>query len=113
MSADTRDELSTIVVLDEEKAALLDRLAARAAGGAAGDEAATAAFFRRYYRHVATEDIVPRRDEDVVGAAFSHRDLARHRPHPGPARLLPVTSSSSRGCTSRSTAAPTTPATRC
>ena len=80
MSADVRDDLSLIVGLDEEKAALLDRVAAKAAGGAAGDEAATAAFLRRYYRHVATEDIVPRRDEDVVGAAFSHRELALHRP---------------------------------
>ena len=80
MSADARENPSLFVGLDEEKAALLDRVASKAAGGAAGDEEATAAFLRRYYRHVATEDIVSRRDEDVVGAAFSHRELALHRP---------------------------------
>jgi glutamate dehydrogenase len=80
MSADVRDDPGMIVGLDEEKAALLDRVAAKAAGGPAGDEAATASFLRRYYRHVATEDIVARGDEDVVGAALSHRELAHHRP---------------------------------
>src|SRR3954468_13451230 len=80
MSADVRDDISLIVGLDEEKAALLDRVAVKAAGGAAGDEAATAAFLRRYYRHVATEDIVARGDEDIVGAALSHRELAGRRP---------------------------------
>jgi glutamate dehydrogenase len=90
MSADTRHDLSTIVGLDEEKAALLDRVAAKAAGGAAGDEAATAAFLRRYYRHVATEDVVSRRDEDIVGAAFSHREVAIDRPQ-GTARVRVTT----------------------
>jgi glutamate dehydrogenase len=80
MSADVHDDLSSIVGLDEEKATLLDRVAAKAAGGAAGDETATASFLRRYYRHVATEDLVPRSDEDLAGAAFSQRELGLHRP---------------------------------
>ncbi|MEI2826180.1 MAG: NAD-glutamate dehydrogenase domain-containing protein [Dermatophilaceae bacterium] len=34
----------------------------------------------RYYRHVATEDLVARMPEDLLGAALSHLDLARNRP---------------------------------
>ena len=41
----------------------------------------------RYYRHVATEDLVARMPEDLLGAALSHLDLARSRPV-GTARVL-------------------------
>ncbi|MFZ1287390.1 MAG: NAD-glutamate dehydrogenase [Candidatus Phosphoribacter sp.] len=34
----------------------------------------------RYYRHVATEDLLARAPEDLLGAALSHRDVARQRP---------------------------------
>ncbi len=34
----------------------------------------------RYYRHVATEDLLARRPEDLLGAALSHRTLAGRRP---------------------------------
>ena len=37
-------------------------------------------FLRHYYRHVATEDLVARRPEDLVGAALSHKATAAHRP---------------------------------
>ncbi len=38
------------------------------------------AFLRAYYRHVAVEDMLERDPADVVGAAFSHRQLAARRP---------------------------------
>ena len=37
-------------------------------------------FLDFYYRHMATEDLLARRPEDLLGAALSHRDLARNRP---------------------------------
>ncbi|MBC7558842.1 MAG: NAD-glutamate dehydrogenase [Dermatophilaceae bacterium] len=37
-------------------------------------------FLGFYYRHMATEDLLTRRPEDLLGAALSHRDLARSRP---------------------------------
>ncbi|HZY00302.1 MAG TPA: NAD-glutamate dehydrogenase [Dermatophilaceae bacterium] len=33
-----------------------------------------------YFRHMATEDLLARRPEDLLGAALSHRDLAMSRP---------------------------------
>jgi len=33
-----------------------------------------------YYRHMATEDLLARRPEDLLGAALSHKDLALSRP---------------------------------
>src|SRR5450631_3777870 len=37
-------------------------------------------FLGFYYRHMATEDLLARRPEDLLGAALSHRDLAKSRP---------------------------------
>jgi len=37
-------------------------------------------FLGFYYRHMATEDLLARRPEDLLGASLSHRDLARSRP---------------------------------
>jgi len=37
-------------------------------------------FLGFYYRHMATEDLLARRPEDLLGAALSHRELARNRP---------------------------------
>ena len=37
-------------------------------------------FLGFYYRHMATEDLLARRAEDLLGAALSHRELARSRP---------------------------------
>ncbi len=37
-------------------------------------------FLGFYYRHMATEDLLARRPEDLLGAALSHRDLAISRP---------------------------------
>jgi glutamate dehydrogenase len=37
-------------------------------------------FLSFYYRHMATEDLLARRPEDLLGAALSHRELARNRP---------------------------------
>ena len=37
-------------------------------------------FLRRYYRHVATEDLLARAPEDILGAALAHRELAADRP---------------------------------
>src|SRR5690242_8119899 len=40
----------------------------------------TEQFLRSYYRHVATEDLMARGAEDLLGAALSHRELAQIRP---------------------------------
>ncbi|GAA4357822.1 NAD-glutamate dehydrogenase [Angustibacter luteus] len=37
-------------------------------------------YLTRYYRHVADDDLLARQPEDLLGAAASHRDLARNRP---------------------------------
>jgi glutamate dehydrogenase len=37
-------------------------------------------FLHRYYRHVATEDLLARSPEDLLGAALSHKEIAAHRP---------------------------------
>ncbi|MEP7016406.1 MAG: NAD-glutamate dehydrogenase [Actinomycetota bacterium] len=37
-------------------------------------------FLHRYYRHVATEDLLSRGPEDILGAALSHREIAADRP---------------------------------
>ena len=37
-------------------------------------------FLGFYYRHMATEDLLARRPEDLLGAALSHRGLAQNRP---------------------------------
>src|SRR6476469_2817726 len=37
-------------------------------------------FLSRYYRHVATEDLLARAPEDLLGAALSHKQLAQSRP---------------------------------
>ncbi|MEI2764871.1 MAG: NAD-glutamate dehydrogenase [Dermatophilaceae bacterium] len=52
--------------------------AARLAGRGAGPDLES--FLGRYYRHVSTEDLLARAPEDLLGAALSHRDLARERP---------------------------------
>ncbi len=56
--------------LIERVAALADR----------SQRAGTAAMLAAYYRHVADDDLQARRPEDLLGAATSHRDLARRRP---------------------------------
>ncbi|MEP7036664.1 MAG: NAD-glutamate dehydrogenase domain-containing protein, partial [Actinomycetota bacterium] len=52
--------------------------AAELADKAGGEHAEP--FLRRYYRHVATEDLLARGPEDLLGAALSHRELAANRP---------------------------------
>ena len=37
-------------------------------------------FLRRYYRHVATEDLLTRGPQDILGAALSHKEMAADRP---------------------------------
>ena len=37
-------------------------------------------FLDRYYRHMATEDLLARGPEDLLGAALSHQELAQSRP---------------------------------
>jgi glutamate dehydrogenase len=56
--------------LIERVAALADR----------SQRAGTAGMLAAYYRHVADDDLQARRPEDLLGAATSHRDLARRRP---------------------------------
>ncbi|HRW18523.1 MAG TPA: NAD-glutamate dehydrogenase [Dermatophilaceae bacterium] len=51
-----------------------------AAGMAKGAGFDVEQFLTRYYRHVATEDLLARAPEDLLGAALAHRDLARERP---------------------------------
>jgi len=45
--------------------------------GVGGD---LAALMHRYYRHIAPEDLVDRRPEDVLATVLTHRNLAGHRP---------------------------------
>src|SRR4051794_34487188 len=40
----------------------------------------TEVFLNRYYRHVADDDLLRQRPEDLLGAAASHRELAHNRP---------------------------------
>ena len=63
--------------LEQSRQQLLHTAAERAdhAGGEAVEE-----FLRTYYRHVATEDLLARAPEDLLGAALAQRDLAKDRP---------------------------------
>jgi glutamate dehydrogenase len=63
--------------LEQSRQQLLHTAAERAdhAGGEAVEE-----FLRTYYRHVATEDLLARAPEDLLGAAMAHRELAQDRP---------------------------------
>ena len=70
MSANMADRMET---LERAKSDLLDR----AADGLDGD---VVALLRRYYRHVAGEDVLGRKPEDLLAAALEHRKLAAHRP---------------------------------
>jgi len=63
--------------LEQSRAHLLHTVAALAQRTAAESPEP---FLRRYYRHVATEDLLARQPEDLLGAALSHEDLARRRP---------------------------------
>ena len=63
--------------LEQSRAQLL-HTAASLAQKKSGDQ--VEAFLSRYYRHVATEDLLAKAPEDLLGAALSHRDLARDRP---------------------------------
>ena len=63
--------------LDQSRSQLL-RAAAELADRSGGES--TERFLRRYYRHVATEDLLARVPEDLLGAALSHRQLAASRP---------------------------------
>jgi glutamate dehydrogenase len=69
--------------LDLAKAERLDeaiRLAEDTAATDGVDAGSLAALVKRYYRHVAAEDVVDRRPQDVLRAVLSHRDLADERP---------------------------------
>ncbi|MDU0312626.1 NAD-glutamate dehydrogenase [Phycicoccus sp. M110.8] len=63
--------------LEQSRQQLLHTAAERAdhAGGEGVE-----AYLRSYYRHVATEDLLARAPEDILGAALAHRELAQHRP---------------------------------
>ena len=63
--------------LEQSRQQLLHSAAERAEHG--GGETVEQ-FLQAYYRHVATEDLLARAPEDVLGAALAHRDLARSRP---------------------------------
>jgi glutamate dehydrogenase len=63
--------------LEESRTQLL-RKAAELAERQSGDD--LAAFLGRYYKHVATEDLLARQPEDLLGAALSHKSLAQQRP---------------------------------
>lgn len=63
--------------LEQSRQQLLHSAAERVEHG--GGEAVQQ-FLQAYYRHVATEDLLARAPEDLLGAALAHRDLARSRP---------------------------------
>src|SRR6476646_8469570 len=62
--------------LDQSRQQLLHSAAERA--DHAGCEVEE--FLRTYYRHVATDDLLARAPEDLLGAAMAHRELAQDRP---------------------------------
>ena len=66
---------------------LMARAAALGAGGADGP---TGMQLDWYYRHVADEDVLTRRPQDLLGALVSHRRLAQNRP-PGTAAVRVLT----------------------
>jgi glutamate dehydrogenase len=57
-----------------------DLIAKAAALAGHPDEASTGEYLQRYYQHVADEDLLRRRPEDLLGAATSQRELAAERP---------------------------------
>src|SRR6476620_3392266 len=63
--------------LEQSRSQLL-RSAAELAERAGGESLER--FLRAYYRHVATEDLLARAPEDLLGAALAHRELAHRRP---------------------------------
>ena len=63
--------------LEESRTQLL-RKAAELAERQGGDD--LTAVLSRYFRHVATEDLLARQPEDLLGAALSHKALAQQRP---------------------------------
>ena len=63
--------------LDQSRSQQL-HAAAELADRAGGES--TERFLRRYYRHVATEDLLARAPEDLLGAALSHQQVAANRP---------------------------------
>ncbi len=68
--------------LEESRTQLLRQAAelAERQGGAGRHDGRLDRFLDRYYRHVATEDLLARQPEDVLGAALSHRALAQTAP---------------------------------
>ena len=78
----TSDTLATTRRTLLETAAEMGR---RAAGSGSGSEREDGGrtllpFLERYHRHTATEDLLARQAEDLLGAALSHRSLATERP---------------------------------
>lgn len=63
--------------LEQSREQLL-HAAAELGAHAGGDGLET--FLRGYYRHVATEDLLARAPEDLLGAATHHQELAKTRP---------------------------------
>jgi glutamate dehydrogenase len=63
--------------LEQSRQQLLHSAAERAdhSGGEGVED-----YLRAYYRHVATEDLLARAPEDLLGAALAHRELAHRRP---------------------------------
>ena len=62
----------------EQSRSQLIHAAAELAAKAGGEKLEP--FLSRYYRHTATEDLLARDAEDLLGAALSHRDIAVTRP---------------------------------
>ena len=83
MSAVRQDrQAERVLALEHAKGALLDRALELAAERPDVTVPAEdlAAYLHRYYRHIAPEDLVGRRVEDVLGAPLAHRELAASRP---------------------------------
>ena len=64
--------------LEQSRQQLLHSAAELADHHAGGDRLES--FLRRYFRHVATEDLLPRAAEDLLGTALAHQRLAQTRP---------------------------------
>ncbi len=73
--------------LDQSRQQLLHIAAGLSPRAASGGSAELEEFLGRYFLHVATEDLLARQPEDLLGAALAHKDVAHDRP-PGTAKVV-------------------------
>ena len=70
---------SSTTSLEQSRAQVIHTAAGLGQRGGLHAASDAVSFLTRYYRHIATEDLLAREPEDLLGAAMSHRELARER----------------------------------